>query len=76
MSNLRCYHHNTSGMLCIVVSGSAHTKLEFTYNVAICTAPVTTHIYMYTQKIGLLTRLGGLAPLANYKGLFYAQGFI
>ena len=63
-------------MLRIVASGSAHTKLEFTYNVAVCTAPVTTYIHINTQKIGLLTQLGGLAPLANYKeGFILCTGF-
>ena len=47
--------------------GGYTCKIRSTYNVTLCTAPIThTHTHIYNRKIGPLTQLGGLALLANY----------
>ena len=55
--------------ICIVVSGSAHTKLELMYNITVCTVPVTN------IKNRLFRPLGGFPPLAiipeGYRSCWY-----
>ena len=47
------YIYITSGMLCIVASGSVHAKLELMYNISACCNNVniqTTHVPVYHRN--------------------------
>ena len=53
----------------LLASGSAHAKLEARITLRYVQCP--SHVY---RKTSPLTRLGELAPLANYTSVWYREG--